>query len=247
VTVPLLLASAASAGLAAGLSVAGAPVLPRRGARAPSAPTAGAPPTAGWLHRHRPLWSLLGGAGAFVVLGGPLAPVAAVGAAVAVWVVIARAEPADLRHRRAELRRDLPHLVELFAATLRSGAAPGDGVAIAAAALPGAAADRLVPVAARLALGLDPGQVWSELAADPELGRLGRALHRAHTSGAPVVAAVERLTDDLAARARADAEERARTVGVKAALPLGLCLLPAFLLIGIVPLVVALLATVDLA
>ena len=57
---------------------------------------------------------------------------------------------------------------------------------------------------------------------------------------------VERLADDLARSARADTEERARAVGVKAALPLGLCLLPAFVLIGIVPLVVALLSALEL-
>ena len=55
----------------------------------------------------------------------------------------------------------------------------------------------------------------------------------------PVVAAVERLADDLARAGRAESEDRARAVGVKAAVPLGLCLLPAFVLIGIVPLVVA--------
>ncbi len=41
---------------------------------------------------------------------------------------------------------------------------------------------------------------------------------------------------------RAEIEDLARTVGVRAALPLGVCLLPAFLLIGIVPVVVASLA-----
>ena len=56
-----------------------------------------------------------------------------------------------------------------------------------------------------------------------------------------MVAAVERLADELARSGRAETEERARAVGVQAAVPLGLCLLPAFVLIGIVPLVVALL------
>jgi pilus assembly protein TadC len=151
-----------------------------------------------------------------------------------------------VRHRRDAVRRDLPHVVELFGATLRAGAAPAEGIALVCAALPGAAGDRLSGVAARLALGLDPVEVWSSLADDPQLGRLGRTLARAHATGAPVVASVERLADDLARTARAETEERARAVGVKAALPLGLCLLPAFVLIGIVPLVVALLTTLDL-
>ena len=203
-------------------------------------------PAVGWLHRHRIVWCLLAGAGAAVFVQGRAGPVAGVVAGMVAWVAIGRAEPADVRRRRDAVRRDLPHVVELLGATLRAGAAPGDGIGVVCAALPGAASDRLGGVAARLALGLDPAAVWSSLADDPQLGRLGRTLARAHATGAPVVASVERLADDLARTARAETEERARAVGVKAALPLGLCLLPSFLLIGIVPLVVALLATLAL-
>ena len=46
-----------------------------------------------------------------------------------------------------------------------------------------------------------------------------------------------RLSDDLRRASRADVESRARAVGVKAAVPLGVCLLPAFVLVGVVPLV----------
>ncbi|MEP9362565.1 type II secretion system F family protein [Nocardioides sp. CN2-186] len=228
------------AALAAALLVPVRVVLtePRTAAPATEAP--------GWLHRHRLLWCLLAGAGALVFVQGRAGPVAGAVAGVAAWVLIGRAEPAHVRARHDAVRRDLPHVVALFAATLRAGAAPSDGIALVCAALPGAAADRLAVVAARLSLGLDPVQVWSSLADDPQLGRLGRALARAQHSGAPVVAAVERLGVELERAARADTEERARAVGVKAAVPLGLCLLPAFVLIGIVPLVVALLASLDL-
>ncbi|CAI9400900.1 type II secretion system F family protein [Nocardioides sp. T2.26MG-1] len=229
----------AAAGAAA-LLLPGRPGLP-----VPRPETTGEP-SEGWLRRHRLVWCALAGVGALVFVGGRGAVPAAIVAATVTWVVIGRAELPDVRRRREAVRRDLPHVVELFAATLRAGAAPGDGIGLVCAALPGPAADRIAGVAARLALGLDPVQVWSTLADDPHLGRLGRTLARAHSSGAPVVAAVERLADDLARSARADTEERARAVGVKAALPLGLCLLPAFVLIGIVPLVVALLATLDI-
>jgi pilus assembly protein TadC len=99
-------------------------------------------------------------------------------------------------------------------------------------------------VAARLRLGADPAQVWGALAADPGLAPLGRTLARAHRTGSPIVAAVERLADELARSGRADVEDRARAVGVRAAVPLGLCLLPSFLLLGIVPLAVSLVAQV---
>jgi type II secretion system (T2SS) protein F len=115
-----------------------------------------------------------------------------------------------------------------------------------AAALPGPASRRLAEAVPRLRLGVDPAQVWAGLATDAALGPLGRALARAHRTGAPVVPAVERLSEELARAARAEVEDRARAVGVKAAVPLGLCLLPAFVLIGIVPVVAALLVSLGL-
>ena len=93
----------------------------------------------------------------------------------------------------------------------------------------------------RLALGVDPVGSGTALAADPELGaaRPGAGARRS-APGAPVAAVVERLADELAAAGRAEVEDRARAVGVRAAVPLGVCLLPAFLLLGIVPLVASL-------
>lgn len=220
-------------------------VRPRPGPPVATVPAA-MPSGAGWLHRHRLLWSVCSGVGAVAFLSGPIGVPAGVVAAVVVWIVIGRAEPASERARRRAIARDLPYVVALVAATLRAGASPQDGVTQVCAALPGPAADRLVGVAARLSLGLDPAEVWSSLTTEPALAPLGRALARAHETGAPVVATVERLADELARGARADTEERARAVGVRAAVPLGLCLLPAFVLIGIVPLVVALLTGLEL-
>ncbi|WP_122816142.1 type II secretion system F family protein [Nocardioides pantholopis] len=200
----------------------------------------------GWMLRYRPLWSALAGLGALTFLGGPAGVVAAPVTGAVVWVAVGRAEPPAQRRRREAVRADLPHVVGLLAAALRAGTAPGAAVAAVGAALPGAAADRLAPVAARLAVGVDPGQVWAELAEDPVLAPLGRTMARAQATGAPVVRSVERLAEELAQTARADVEDRARAVGVRAALPLGLCLLPAFVLVGIVPLVAGMLGTLGL-
>jgi Flp pilus assembly protein TadB len=216
------------------------PVLPC----APAATSPGA--DVGWLHRHRLLWSGLAGVAAVVFVSGPAGVPAGAAAAITTWVVIGRAETPAVRVRRRAVARDLPHVVALFAAALRSGAAPADAIDQVCRALPGPASDRLSGVAARLSLGLDPEQVWSSLVDDPPLVGLGRTLARAHATGAPVVAAVERLAEEISRAGRAEAEERARAVGVQAAVPLGLCLLPAFVLIGIVPLAVALLTGLDL-
>ena len=195
------------------------------------------------LRRYRVLWAALAAIAAATFVGGPAGPVAGLVAAVACWAVIARAEPASVRRRREAVARDLPHVVALLAAALRAGAAPATAIEVVADALPGPAAERLRPVSARLRLGGSPERVWADLAQTPELSVLGRTLGRAHRTGAPVVAAIERLADDLADRSRAEVEDRARAVGVKAAVPLGLCLLPAFVLLGIVPVVAGLLGS----
>lgn len=197
----------------------------------------------GWMIRLRAAWSLLAAAGAATFVGGSVGPAVGVAAGLGAWVFIGRAEPAEVRRHREAVQRDLPHVVNLLATALRSGAAPGEAVTLVCGALPGVAADRLAGVAARLSLGVDPVRVWESLGHDRELARLGRTMARAQATGAPVVAAVERLGWELARNARAEIEDRARAVGVKAALPLGLCLLPAFVLIGIVPLVAGLMAT----
>lgn len=230
--------TAALAGVAVALAVLlAAPASPRlpvaRRARA-------AAPADGWMHRGRGGLAVLAGLGLAVFVGGAAAPVAGVAGGAVVWWFIGRSEPASVRRRREQIRRDLPHLVHLMAAALRAGAAPGEAVRLACGALPGAAADRVRPVSEHLALGADPGRVWASLAGDPDLAALGRCLARSHETGAPVVAAVERLAEELSHRARGRVEDRARAVGVRAALPLGLCLLPSFLLLGIVPLVAGL-------
>ncbi len=137
-------------------------------------------------------------------------------------------------------------LVLLLATALRGGASAGLAARQVCAALPGPAAVRLGAVGDQLALGVDPERVWTTLAADPELAPLGRALARAERTGAPVAAVLARLADELATAGRADVEDRARSVGVRAAVPLGVCLLPAFLLLGIAPLVASLVSGIRL-
>ncbi len=240
--VPAALAAVLLA-VAAALLVPPAPRRSGRIGRGAPPPPVGAD-TDGLLRRGRLWWALAAGAGAAVVVGGPLAVPAGVVGGLVVWRVAGRLEPRAVVRRREEVRRDLPHVVTLLAAALRSDLAPVAAVETVARALPGAAAQRLVPVAARLRLGADAGAVWAALADDPELGPLGRTLARAHRTGTPVVGAVERLAVELARRARAEVEDRARSVGVRAAVPLGLCLLPSFLFLGVVPLAVSLAAGV---
>ena len=233
-------------GSAAALLIGPRTAISRGGLGADRVDRAATPPETDRMRRHRPVLSLFAGIGAALLVGGPIGPVAALAGAAGCWVVIGRAEPAGVRREREALRRELPQVVRLLAGALAAGGAPGESIEIVAAAMPGPAAERLAAVAARLRLGADPVAVWQGLTQDPALAPLGRALARAQVSGSSVVASVERLADELGRAARADVEDRARRVGVKAAVPLGLCLLPAFVLVGIVPLVGGLVAGLGL-
>ncbi|WP_241005292.1 type II secretion system F family protein [Nocardioides sp. zg-1228] len=194
--------------------------------------------------RLRPLAVVGVALGAWLLVGGLVGALAAVAAGVAARQVLAAAEAPSARREREEVERSLPHLVDLFAATLRAGSAPVPGLAQVCAALPGPAADRLVPVVERSRWGASAADAWSAVADDRELAPLARAMVRSHATGASVVQSVERLADELQRESLARAEDAARRVGVSAAVPLGACLLPAFMLLGVVPTVASLFGSV---
>lgn len=170
-----------------------------------------------------------------------------VGSVVGVLVArtLARAEPAAVTRRRERLERELPGAVDLLAGCLAAGAAPGSALTTVGRAVGGPVREDLDAVAHRLALGVDPVAVWGALADHAALGPLGRAMERAHESGASVSDAVAQLAADLLDDAQARVEERARTLEVKVAVPLGVCLLPAFVVLGIVPMVVGLVGSLS--
>jgi Flp pilus assembly protein TadB len=163
-----------------------------------------------------------------------------------VWVVLGRSEPPEVGRRRARLAADLPVGVDLLATCLESGAAPEAALHTVAVALGGPFGEELEVVHHRLAVGVATRDVWRSVASHPELGPLGRAVGRAHETGASIGPAVHRLADELRARADAEVQARARSIEVRAAAPLGLCLLPAFMLLGVVPLVAGLFSSMRL-
>lgn len=200
----------------------------------------------GWMRRGRWLWTGLAAVAGATFVSGPAALPAGLVAGWLTWRLVARAEPPASRRRREAVARDLPGLVHLLATALESGCDVGEAVRLVCDVLPGPAADALAPVPARLGLGVHPGEAWRPVLDDASLAPLGRAMVRAQRSGSSVTGEVARLAEELGEQARLRVEERARTVGVKAAVPLGVCLLPSFVLIGIVPLVVGLLTSLRL-
>lgn len=212
-----------------------------RDVRSPRSP---APPESPLL-RHRLLVSAVASLGGLTFLDPPLGWFAAVVAFVSVWVTIGRAEPASVRRQREQVARELPQVVQLIGLVLAAGGDLREAIRQVAGALPGHAVEPLCRAEARLSVGMASADVWQELAEQPGLERVGRALLRAETSGVPIAGMVQGLGVDLAREQRARTEDAARTVGVRAAVPLGVCLLPAFLVVGIVPVIVSALSSLQ--
>lgn len=215
----------------------------RRGRRATgSPPPAGSPSSSrsgGASPRRRVRVAVSAGAviAMLVVVPGPNGYVIALVAGVLAWRWSASLESAAAVRRRERLERDLPPVVDLVLSAAAAGAAPSSAVSAVARVVSGPVSDDLAGHVARLQLGADPKVVWSELGRHPQLGPLGVVLSRSADSGAPVVETLTRLGEDLRSLQRAEAEARVRQVEVRAAVPLGLCMLPGFILLGVVPLV----------
>ncbi|GAB2862939.1 type II secretion system F family protein [Streptomyces deserti] len=140
----------------------------------------------------------------------------------------------------AEATRQLPLAADLLAACIAAGAGPVIAAQAVGEALGGPVGEVLARGAAEVRLGGEPGAAWRRLAATPGAGPLARLLERADVSGLPAATPVARL----AAEARADwtrtATARARRASVLVTAPVGLCFLPAFIAVGVLPLVIGL-------
>jgi len=177
------------------------------------------------------------GCAAALVLGGTAGPVVGLVLAVATPRLLGRLEPGARRRRRRRVAVDLPVAADLLAACLAAGAGPASAAAAVGASLGGPVGEALDRGAALVALGSDPGETWGRLADDRALAPLGRALARAADGGLPLAEVVAALADEVRAASRARADAAARRVGVRAVAPLGVCFLPAFVLVGVVPVV----------
>ncbi|WP_433371132.1 type II secretion system F family protein [Streptosporangium sp. CA-115845] len=180
------------------------------------------------------------GLAAFLAVGGlPGAVVGATGSGIAL-AVLRRRESPELREERRRLTADLPLAADLMVACLRAGQPITGAVDVTAEAIGGPLGERLAWVGGQLRLGAAPESAWQALAAERSLAPLARAMSRAASSGAPVADVLTRLSDDSRRAARAASSAAAQRVGVQAVAPLGLCFLPAFVFLGIIPVVAGL-------
>jgi pilus assembly protein TadC len=131
---------------------------------------------------------------------------------------------------------------DVFAACLRSGMAVSTAAAATASSAPQPLGRLLTRAADLLALGADPAAAWSNAALplDNQTEALMRLARRSATSGAALADGVAELADQSRHEAADAARAAAERASVLIAGPLGLCYLPAFLCLGVLPVVAGL-------
>ena len=158
--------------------------------------------------------------------------------------LVHRAEVESAASNGAEQTSNMPPVdtalvLELLAAQLRAGLAPLAALGTLAEALN---SRPLHTVCQRLQMGSGWGSAWSGSAAGT-FGELRDALAPAYTGGAPSTALLLSLADAHRLNERRAAERAAGKLSVALVVPLGLCSLPAFICLGIMPILISLLPT----
>lgn len=149
---------------------------------------------------------------------------------------------------RSRIRRDrsadLPLALDLLACALRAGQPPSTATAAVAIAVRGPVGETLLAVARAADLGAPADIAWQPLGRLTSVAAVARTAARSAESGTRLADELADLAADLRARRAAASDARVRRAGVLVVLPLGLCFLPAFVLIGVVPIVIGIAGSV---
>lgn len=172
----------------------------------------------------------------FLLVGPVIAVLAGVGAGWSIFRVLGGSGSRSTTHPL-----DAASGWNLLAVGLRAGLSTTVLLREVAEEFEGAAADGLREVACALELGTDSVSAWEPALRHSATVELARAARRSARSGSGLA----RVADELAARAREevreDAAARAGRVEVWVSAPLGLCFLPAFFCLGVLPVVLGML------
>lgn len=145
------------------------------------------------------------------------------------------------RHGGAVVQEELADTVELLAVCLSSGAPMRHALEVVTGVQGIATATTLSKVLGLLTMGIPEQQAWQELVNDAVWGPVARDVARSARSGTSLVEVLHAHADEARLVAEEKALQRARTAGVRSVIPLVACFLPAFVLVGVVPIIAGLL------
>jgi hypothetical protein len=201
----------------------------------PSPPPADVPPV-------RPAWVAVGAAAAgalgWATAGATAGLVLAAAVACAGIVAVRRSRPG--RAIAPEPETELAAWWELLAVCLEAGLPVALAVTAAAEPLRGAVGARLRRTAGLLELGADAAAAWLAAEQLPALATFARAAGRSAGTGSALAQVARAEAERIRAGLLDTAQAKAQRAAVLITAPLGVCFLPAFMVLGIAPVVVGL-------
>lgn len=133
----------------------------------------------------------------------------------------------------------VPLLLDLLGTALESGLTISNALQVVAQVSGSGIRESLLRVSAALEIGASWQDAWQGNTGNSELAQLHAALSFGALSGAGAAPLLYAEAAHIRKAGGRQAEKRAAALGVKLVLPLGLCSLPAFVALGIVPVVIA--------
>ncbi|HIY85633.1 MAG TPA: type II secretion system F family protein [Candidatus Yaniella excrementavium] len=130
-------------------------------------------------------------------------------------------------------------VLDILAQLFASGSSLANGLAAVGHHLPGC--QPLTSVANQLLLGVSWDEAWEQAREARHLDQLANELQFVHTSAVPSAHMLTTAATALRANRKRLAEQLAQELAIRLVLPTGICMLPSFILLGIVPMVLALL------
>ncbi|WIY04983.1 type II secretion system F family protein [Amycolatopsis mongoliensis] len=182
----------------------------------------------------------LGGLSTAVLIGGLPGVIAGALVTATGWWAIRRTRRPRAPTTDLAARLRLAGTLDLLAACLRAGLPVPTALDAVAGTAPAETGAALRSTAGLLALGSGSNEAWAPVQAIPGLGELAATAIRTSRSGAAFAAAAADLAGRFREELATEAEERAERAGVALALPVGLCFLPAFFCLGVLPVVLGL-------
>lgn len=153
---------------------------------------------------------------------------------------VAQGDVAGLRDDGLE---DPALMMDLMASMLAAGSSLDRGLDVLARSASAPVGASLSAVKTALDLGASWDVAWAAVPHTKDVKaaqELGDALRFAGTTGAPSAAVVTAHAAQFRRRRNREAEQRAAALGVRLVVPLGLCSLPAFVCLGVIPILVGL-------
>jgi pilus assembly protein TadC len=167
----------------------------------------------------------------------PLNLLLGLGAAVFATVALGRFESHAHLAERQRLTAQLPGACELLAVCLESGQPLRRAVLVLVEVMDEPLAARLGEVSARVALGGDEADAWLGFAETPGMEDLSKEVVRCLNSGVGLAQVLRLLAVEKRREVFNLREVEARKVGVRSVLPMMVCFLPSFVLLGVVPII----------